>query len=63
MKAGMTAELERSLAYAINTHSVDNALNTPDFILAAYLMSCLEAWDEGLKLVREYDRQESEAKG
>jgi hypothetical protein len=30
----------------INKHSMENASNTPDFILAQYLTNCLRAWDQ-----------------
>lgn len=31
---------------AINCHSAENGSNTPDFILAEYLIGCLEAYDK-----------------
>jgi hypothetical protein len=34
-------QLER----AINSNSMENGSNTPDFILAAFLHQCLEAFD------------------
>ncbi|WP_162600755.1 hypothetical protein [Paraburkholderia sp. C35] len=37
----LQAELERLL----NEHSRENASNTPDFILAKYMISCLEAFE------------------
>ena len=30
----------------INRHSMENASNTPDFILAQYLTNCLRAWNQ-----------------
>jgi len=30
----------------INKHSMENASNTPDFILAQYLTNCLRAWNQ-----------------
>jgi hypothetical protein len=30
----------------INKHSMENASNTPDFILAQYLTNCLQAWNQ-----------------
>ena len=33
------------LQAALNRHSAENASNTPDFILAEYLMDCLRAFD------------------
>jgi len=29
----------------LNAHSQENASNTPDFILASYLLACLAAWN------------------
>lgn len=31
---------------AINSHGIENGSQTPDFILAQYLMDCLMAWDK-----------------
>ncbi len=39
-----TTEFERELASVINRHSLENESNTPDFILAEYLRSCLRAF-------------------
>ncbi len=36
---------ERELKGLINKHSMENGSNTPDFILAQYLQSCLDAFD------------------
>lgn len=33
----------------INTHSLENGSDTPDYILAQYLLSCLLAFDEAVK--------------
>ncbi len=35
---------ETDIAALINTHSLENESNTPDFILAAYLQSCLDVF-------------------
>lgn len=35
-------EFERELAQLINKHSLENASDTPDFILALYLRNCLD---------------------
>lgn len=40
-----THELEQLL----NKHSCENESNTPDFILAMYLLSCLEAYNKTVK--------------
>ena len=37
-------ELRREIASAINRVSAENDSNTPDFILADYLMSCFDAF-------------------
>jgi hypothetical protein len=37
--------LIRSLTDLLNTFSIDNSTNTPDFILANYLLDCLSAYD------------------
>lgn len=41
-------DFERDLAALLNTYSRENDSNTPDFILARYLVSCLLAWNEGV---------------
>lgn len=35
--------LEQEIASVLNRHSVENQSNTPDFLLATYLMRCLQA--------------------
>lgn len=37
--------LERDLSGVLNRYSQENTSNTPDFILAQYLLSCLAAWN------------------
>lgn len=39
------AELVTAIAGAINSVSAENSSNTPDFILAEYLVGCLEAFN------------------
>jgi len=36
--------LEKDLAEVLNKHSADNDAETPDYILAVYLVSCLKAF-------------------
>lgn len=43
-KYGFRAEFIRLL----NWHSKENGSNTPDFILADYLIDCLNAWDKAV---------------
>jgi len=38
-------EFRRGLVSLLNCHSKENASNTPDFILANFLIDCLEAFD------------------
>lgn len=42
-------ELERELAATLNRFSQENPSNTPDFILAGFLLGCLAAWNAGVK--------------
>ena len=37
--------LEQELRCLLNHHSAENESDTPDFILARYLLSCLSAWN------------------
>lgn len=37
------------LAEVINRHCRENGSNTPDFILAEYLVDCLKAFDSALQ--------------
>lgn len=39
-------QFKKDLEILINMHSMENGSNTPDFILAQYLMQCLEVFDE-----------------
>jgi len=41
----VTSEFERELSAVLNRYSRENASNTPDFILAQYLIKCLEAFE------------------
>lgn len=40
-----TSSLEKAVENVINLHSAENDSNTPDFILAQYLMGCLQAYN------------------
>jgi len=40
--------LERDLESVLNRYSAENGSNTPDFLLAEYLMGCLAAWNKGV---------------
>lgn len=41
-------KFRKELETLINKHSMENGSNTPDFILAEYLESCLKAFDLAL---------------
>lgn len=36
------------LSKLLNSHSMENASNTPDFILAEYMKSCLDAYNKAV---------------
>lgn len=40
------AALAKELESLLNRHSVENGSDTPDFLLAEYLMQCLAAWNK-----------------
>ncbi len=44
-KSELAGEVEKELASVINKHSLENASNTPDFILAKFLATCLCAYN------------------
>jgi hypothetical protein len=48
----MKGNFELQLEQLINSHSKENDSNTPDFILAQYLIACLEAFNRA-SLARE----------
>ncbi len=41
--------LETELRGLLNSFSMENGSNTPDFILAQYLLSCLDSWNAATK--------------
>lgn len=44
----MTGDLEAALSIVLNSFSAENGSDTPDFILAEYLLGCLAAWNAGV---------------
>ncbi len=42
-------EFQIELEKLINAHSIENTSGTPDFILAAYLMKCIEAYEAAVR--------------
>lgn len=45
-EANSRAGFQRDLAVLINRYSRENGSNTPDFLLANYLMQCLDVWND-----------------
>jgi hypothetical protein len=43
------SEFEKEIRAVINRHSAENFSNTPDFILAGFLMRCLDAWNAAVR--------------
>lgn len=41
--------VEREIAAVLNRHCMENASNTPDWILAQYLRACLLAFDTAVQ--------------
>lgn len=41
--------LEQELKSCLNRHSAENDSNTPDYILAQFLLGCLAAWNTGVQ--------------
>ncbi len=39
---------QKELAELINKHSLENGSNTPDFILAEYLLNCLHTFNQAI---------------
>lgn len=54
-------DLKREIEAAINRASRENASNTPDFILAEYLMVCLEAFERATNERRDWFGPKSSA--
>jgi hypothetical protein len=47
------SKLSSEISAALNRHNAELESNTPDYILAKFLLGCLQAWDNG---VRERER-------
>jgi hypothetical protein len=45
----MSSDLQREIAAALNRASAETESNTPDWILAQFLLSCLTAWNTGVQ--------------
>lgn len=42
-------DLEAALSAALNRFSAGNQSDTPDWILAQFLLGCLTAWNKGIQ--------------
>lgn len=42
------SDLKKEIEGVLNKHSAESGSDTPDFILAQYLMNCLEAFDKAV---------------
>lgn len=45
----LISSLADDISAALNRHSAENESNTPDFVLAKFLLGCLQAWDNGTR--------------
>jgi len=50
----METQFEKELAELINIHSLENDSDTPDFILAKYLQTCLDNFNAAVKQREEW---------
>lgn len=46
MRERNKSEFRTDLEHLINSHCMENGSNTPDFLLADYLMGCLDVFDK-----------------
>lgn len=46
----VSQEFQDELARLINKHSQENGSDTPDFLLASFLVGCLEVWNSQIRL-------------
>ena len=59
----METTFRKELEHLINSKSLGNGSNTPDFILADYLVDCLITFDKTINARKKwYGRQISESK-
>lgn len=47
-------KFQKELETLINCHSQENQSNTPDFLLAEYLMGCLDLWNKSITAREEW---------
>lgn len=56
----MPSDLRESLTSTLNRASAENGSNTPDFVLAQYMLRCLEAFDEAVNAREQFYGRPSE---
>lgn len=56
-----TSPLEREISSVLNKHSAENESNTPDFILAEYLMACLNAFNTANNSLKAFEGRDMES--
>ena len=62
-KASRHNKLRKDIESVINKHSIENDSDTPDFILAEYLIGCLRTFDKATTRREEwYGRGDSSVK-
>jgi len=54
---------KRELQSLINSYSMENGSNTPDWILAEYLQKCLDAFDEAVRLREKWYGDKNDTQG
>ena len=57
MTDNIVSEFRRVLEKLLNKYSQENGSNTPDFILAGYLISCLEVFNNTVKQREDWYRR------
>lgn len=55
-------DFRAELKQLLNFHSMENASNTPDVVLAEYLVSCLNAFDEATRQRTKWHGEEQQEK-
>jgi hypothetical protein len=45
----MDETLQRAIEHAINAHCAENDSNTPDFLLAEYMLGCLKVFNNTIR--------------
>ncbi len=55
MNSNLATTLKKELAKVINSRSVENGSDTPDFILAEYLVDCLKSFEKAIVSRHIYD--------